>query len=311
MFVGIDVSKARLDVCVLPSNQIWSVENNDEGHRVLTEQLRILKIELAVCEATGGFETLMASTLMLNGIPMSIVNARQVRNFAKALGILAKTDAIDAKVLAQFAQMVRPRITDTLSHEQQALEALMNRRRQLVDMLTMEKNRLALAHNRVKPTIEKHVRWLQKQVKDADNNLRKNIEESPAWKVSIDLLASFKGVGIVTAVTLIAALPELGQLNRRAIAALVGIAPFNCDSGGMRGYRRIWGGRAQVRSALYMAALSAARYNPIIKEFYTRLLTAGKKPKVALVACMRKILTILNAMMKNQKAWNEKFAENI
>jgi len=309
MFVGIDVSKAQLDVGVMPSGELLSVTNDVAGHKKLVEKMLGDKPTLVVMEATGGYEALVASELTLAGIPVAVVNPRQVRDFAKAIGKLAKTDRIDALVLARFAEAVRPEIRALHSAEQQELEALMMRRRQLVEMLTTEKNRLGLAHKRIKPAIEKHIRWMEKQLDDADNQLKKTIESSPLWCVALDLLTSFKGVGRVTAVTLLAALPELGSLDRKTVAALAGVAPFNRDSGTMRGKRSIWGGRSCVRSALYMATLSAIRSNPVIKVFYQRLREAGKKPKVAIVACMRKTLTILNAMLKNKQQWNSNHAE--
>lgn len=303
MFVGIDVSKAQLDIAVTPSGERLSVANDAAGHCLLIETLQRMDITLIVMEATGGFEAVIASALALASLPVAVVNPRQVRDFAKALGKLAKTDAIDAHVLARFAEAVRPEIRPLRSAEQQELEALMSRRKQMVEMLTAEKNRLVLAHNRVKPAIKKHIRWMEKQLDDTDAHLKKIIENSSVWCVALDLLTSFKGVGRVTAVTLLAALPELGTLNRKTVAALVGVAPFNRDSGTLRGKRCIWGGRAHVRAALYMATLSAIRYNPAIKAFYQRLTQAGKRPKVAIVACMRKTLTILNAMLKNHKKW--------
>lgn len=303
-FIGIDVSKGRLDVHAT-SPESWSVTNDDEGISALTTKLEQLSPQLIVMEATGGMERHCAAALVAKGLEVAIVNPRQVHNFAKAIGHLAKTDRLDAKVLALFAERIQPEARPLRSNEQQAFVDELNRRRQLVEMLTMEKNRLSSAcSHSVRKQIKEHIEWLEKQLKSSDHRLKKLIESSPAWQAKADLLRTFKGVGDVTIMTVLACLPELGKLNRKQIAALVGVAPFNQDSGNSTGKRRVWGGRAAVRTVLYMAALSAKRYNPAIKEFYDRLIANGKPAKVALTACMRKILVTLNAMLRDNTAWN-------
>ena len=257
-------------------------------------------------EASGGYEQSVVAALAAAGLPVVVVNARQVRDFARALGILAKTDRIDARVIAQFAQVVKPEVRVLKSAYLQELEALVARRRQLLEMLTAERNRLALArHTRVKRDLKTTVEWLERRLAGIDRELGQRIRESAVWREKEDLLKSVPGIGPVNTRTLMASLPELGTLNRHGISALVGVCPFNCDSGTLRGKRRIWGGRAPVRSALYMATVTATRCNAAIRAFYQRLVHAGKPKKVALVACMRKLLTILNAMLRDHKPWNE------
>jgi len=304
IFIGIDVSKATLDVAVWHTEEARTFENNPAGHATLVVWLRDIKPALVVLESTGGLEMPAVSEMALAALPVAVVNPRQVRDFAKATGKLAKTDRIDALVLAHFGHSLRPPVRPIADAEQLDLEALMTRRRQWVDMLSSEKNRLVTARKRVKRDIDKHIEWMEKRLHDVDSELKQLIEASPVWCVKSDLLTSFKGVGRVTAVTLLAALPELGSLSNRQVSALVGVCPFNRDSGTMRGRRQIWGGRANVRAVLYMAALSAIRFNPDIKQFHARLRAAGKKPKVAIVACMRKMLVILNAMLRNGTTWS-------
>ena len=301
MFVGIDVSKAKLDIHVTPSGESWTIDNNDEAHQELATRLEALAPGRVVLEATGGYQAAVVATLALRGLAVAVVNPRQVRDFAKAIGRFAKTDRIDAAVLAQFAAVIQPvarPLPDDMTVE---LHALVQRRRQLVDMRTAERNRLeACRVTRVRKSIEAAIAWLTKQIKDTESDLDRQVRKSSVWRENEEILVSTTGVGSTTARTLLTSVPELGTLDRRKIAALVGLAPFNRDSGLQRGNRTIRGGRAEPRSALYMATISAVRFNPTIREFYQRLLTRGKLKKVALVACARKLLTILNAMMRNR-----------
>ena len=303
VFVGIDVSKASLDVAVRPSGARWQVENNEAGILTLQKKLSELKPTLIVLEATGGYEMAMVAALASEGLPLAVINPRQARDFAKSLGRLAKTDKIDAQVLAHFAEAIQPEARTLPDEQTLQLQAWVVRRRQLIDMLVMEKNRLSVTHKHLRAGVQEHIDWLDKQLSDIDDHLRRTLRDSPVWREQDDLLRSVPGVGPVLSVTLLAELPELGQLDRKKIAALVGVAPYNCDSGQMHGKRAIWGGRAAVRSVLYMAALSAKRFNPVIRIFYDRLIAAGKPAKVALTACMRKLLTILNSMMRSKTHW--------
>lgn len=302
-FVGIDVSKAFLDVHWRTSAEALRVDNEEAGIAGLVERLCREKPELVVVEATGGYESPLSAALAIAGIAIAVVNPRQVRDFAKAVGRLAKTDAIDAAILARFAEVVRPEPRALPDEQGRVLAALIARRRQLVEMLTAERNRLARSEAAVRPNIQACVNWLRRQLADIDKDLDNAIKRSPLWRAKDDLLRSVPGVGNVTARTLLADLPELGTLDRKKIAALVGVAPMNCDSGTMRGQRRTWGGRAPVRSALYMAALVGARKNPILRAMYLRLIERGKKPKIALIACAHKLLTILNAMIRANAPW--------
>lgn len=304
VFVGIDVSKARLDVALHEAPDTWAVQNEPAGIDELIARLVPLRPELVVLEATGGFETATVAALVSARVPVVVVNPRQVRDFARSTGQLAKTDVLDARMLALFAARVRPNVRPFVDEATQALNALVGRRRQLIEMLVAEKNRLGFAAVSVRKSIEKHIRWLERQLADVDHDLATMIRESPIWREKDDLLQSVPGVGPNLSRTLIAELPELGRLNRKQIATLVGIAPLNRDSGTMRGKRAIWGGRAPVRVALYLSVWSAARWNPVIRDFYERLLARGKPPKVAQVACMRKLLTILNTMVQTQTRWN-------
>jgi transposase len=304
-FVGIDVSKAQLD-CALLCGGLYSkpqhFANSQAGHRALLQWVKSQAVSLCVMEATGGYEAPAAAVLLAAGQRLAVVNPRRVRDFAKATGVLAKTDAVDARVLAHFAALVRPPVRAIEAPECQALEAMITRRRQIVEMITAEKHRQAMAtQTGVRKQIGAHLKWLDKQLSQIDDEMGKAIAQSAQMQHKLALLASVPGVGRVTATSLIAQLPELGQLNERELSALVGVCPFSRDSGTMRGRRTIWGARARVRAALYMAALVASRHNPTLKAFYQRLLAAGKAKKVALVACMHKLLLILNAMLKKFK----------
>jgi transposase len=307
-YIGIDVAKATLDIAALPSGETWTVTNDDAGLQELLPRLLALTPTLVVLEATGGFESATVAALAKAGVPVVVANPRQVRDFAKALGRLAKTDAIDARILAEFAQRVRPEPRALPDETAQLLDSLLTRRRQLIEMLTAERNRLGFARAAVKRDLLQHIRWLEKRLGDLDDDLHNVLRTSPLYQAKITLLQSVPGVGPITALTLVAALPELGQLSRREIAALVGVAPLNRDSGTSRGKRLIWGGRAPVRAALYMAAFAGVRWNPALRQLYTRLRAAGKPFKVAVTACMRKLLTILNAMMHDQQPWNAQHA---
>ena len=304
-YVGIDVAKATLDVALGSDGELVQVENSEAGIARLVEQLGEVAPTLVVLEATGGYESVVAGAIAGRGIPVAVVNPRQVRDFAKATGVLAKTDRIDARVLARFAEAVRPEPRPLPTAEAKELEEYLSRRRQLVDMLTMEKNRQSIATTeRMKKSLKKHVEWLEEALRRANDDIDKAIRNSPAWREQEDLLRSMPGIGPVTARTMLAELPELGQLNRKKIAALVGVAPLNRDSGTLQGSRTCWGGRASVRQVLYMAALSAVRCNPVMRRTYAALRARGKKHKVALVACMRKLLTILTAMVRDQRRWS-------
>jgi transposase len=301
--VGVDVSKAVLDVAVLPSGELLQFANDASGIEQFGKKLKSLATDLVVMEATGGYETAVATALVAGGLRVAVVNPRQVRDFAKATGRLAKTDRIDAQLIAAFGQAVEPEIVRLPDEDARELEALLVRRRQLVAMRVQEINRLGLMQGAMRKNIKAHIDWLEKQIDKLDVDLTVGLRKSPAWRAKDELLRSFKGVGPITSGTLLVALPELGQLDRREIAALVGLAPFNCDSGVMRGRRSIYGGRSQVRTLLYMAATTAIRSNPVIRAFYERLKSRGKPHKVAMVACMRKMLTILNAMVRQSTPW--------
>lgn len=306
LFVGIDVSKAVLDVAVAPTEERLSVSNSDDGMKQLIAKLAERTVTLIVLEASGGLERRAVAALAGAALPVVAVNPRQVRDFAKATGKLAKTDAIDAAVLALFAERIRPELRPLKDAETAELEALVVRRRQVVDMIAAEKNRLSAAppSKQVRTAIGRTIEWLQKQLDKNDQDLDKAVKKSGAWREKDVLLRSVPGVGKVLSRTLLCLLPELGKLTRKQIAALVGVAPLNRDSGTLRGRRCVWGGRAQVRKVLYMGALVGARFNPAIRAFHQRLVSAGKSKKVALVACMRKLLTILNAMVASNRPWN-------
>jgi transposase len=304
VFIGIDVSQARLDLAVRP-DKTWSVPHDEVAITSLVEQLSTLQPTLIVLEATGGLEIPLTSALATAGLPVVVVNPRQVRDFARARGLLAKTDALDAQVLAHFAEVLRPQPRPLPDTEARALAALLTRRRQLVEMLTAEKNRLGSASASIRKSLRAHITWLERELQHTDTDLTHAIQQSPVWREKEELLRSVPGVGPVLTSTLLANLPELGTLTHKQIAALVGVAPFNRDSGTLRGKRTVWGGRAQVRAVLYMNAVVAARFNPVIRAFYHRLCRAGKAKKVALTACMRKLLVILNAMLKHRTSWHQ------
>jgi transposase len=303
VFVGIDVSKEQLDMVLRPGG-IRTMPNNEAGFAKILADLKTVSPTLVVLEATGGLELPLTSALALAGLPVVVVNPRQVRDFAKATGQLAKTDAIDAQVLARFAEVIRPEPRPLPDEQTQALAALVTRRQQLIEMLTAEKNRLASARPAIRKNLRAHIAWLERALQQADTDLADAIRQSPVWREKEELLRSVPGIGPVLTTTVLANLPELGTLTHKQIAALVGVAPLNRDSGTLRGRRTVWGGRAHVRTALYMAAIVATRFNPVIRAFYRRLCAAGKAKKVALVACMRKLLTIINAMLKHRTPWN-------
>ena len=302
-FVGIDVSKAQLDVAVRPTGKRWTLPYDQTGIEGLIPQIVDLEPALVLLEATGGLELPLVAALAAAALPVVVVNPRQVRDFAKATGTLAKTDTLDAGVLAHFADAVRPEVRPLKDAETQVLNSLTARRRQVMTMLVSEKNRLGSAIGAVSPRIEAHIAWLEQELSDLDKGLRQTLRRSPVWREKDDLLRTVPGVGEQLSFTLLAHLPELGTLNRRQIAALVGVAPYNRDSGALRGKRAVWGGRSRVRAVLYMGALVASRHNPAIRDFYQRLLAAGKPKKVALVASMRKLLVILNGMLKHGSSW--------
>lgn len=303
-FVGIDVAKRQLDVCIRPAGLTFTVTRDAAGLEELVARLREVQAELIVLEATGGFEQVVTATLAGALLPVVVVNPRQVRDFARASGKLAKTDTLDAAVIALFAERMRPELRPLPSEAAQQLGELAARRRQVIDMMTAERHRLRqAAHRHVQKRLAAHLAWLEAELADIDRDLDQTIRDSELWRQQEALLTSVPGVGPTVARTLLAELPELGTLERRALAALVGVAPMNRDSGQHRGKRSIQGGRSVVREKLYMAAWVARRFNPVIKTFYDRLIAAGKPRKTALVACMHKLLTILNAILRSKKPW--------
>ena len=306
-YAGVDVSKASLDIALSDVEQVpWREDNDEQGIERVVSRLKEIAPALVVVEATGRLEQPLVAALAVNELPVVVINPRQVRDFAKATGHLAKTDKIDARVLARFADSVRPEIRPLTDEQTTELSGMLTRRRQLVDMLTAERNRLKRAPKSVHKDIQAHIHWLQRRLKQLNKDLNGQLRNSPVWREKDELLQSVPGVGPTTSLTLITELPELGTLNRKKIAALVGVAPLNSDSGAMKGRRIVWGGRGTVRSVLYMAALSASKTNPTIAVFYQRLIAAGKEKKVALTACMRKLLTILNSMVRSGQAWSPK-----
>jgi transposase len=307
-FVGIDVSKETLDVGVRPEGERWQTENTEEAFAELIGRLEVLEPELIIIEATGGLERAVVSTIAEAGLPVVVINPRQTREFARATGRLAKTDEIDADDLAFFGEAIRPEVRPLPDAAVETLYALNARRQQLVEMVTAERNRLGSALPAARPSLLVHMRWLEWEKEWVECELERHIEENLTLRRKFKILCSAKGVGPATSFTLLSKLPELGTVNRKDIAALAGVAPFNRDSGRWRGKRTIWGGRASVRSVLYMAALSASQHNPVIRAFYERLLEAGKPKKLALTACMRKLLVILNAMLKNGTMWDPNYA---
>jgi len=304
IFVGLDVSKDRLDVHVRPTDDSFAVAYDEEGLTMLVSQLGLLQPTLIVLEATGGYEVKVAAVLANAGLPVAVVNPRQIRDFARATGQLAKTDTLDARANARFAETVQPAARPLATGQAQVLAELVARRRQLVDMLGAEQNRRRQARDPgLQKRIRAHVTWLTRAIEELEGEIKRLIRSSPVWREAEDLLTSAPGIGDTTAHALIADLSELGRLDRRRIAALVGIAPLNRDSGLWRGRRMIGGGRPPVRRALFMATLVAIRYNPVIRDFYRRLTTAGRPKKVAVIAAMRKLLTILNAMLRDHRQW--------
>jgi transposase len=303
VFVGIDVAKDELVVAARPLNESWVVPNDDSGIERLVARLRRAAPALVVLEATGGYERAVVAALAAASVPLVVANPRQIRDFARATGQLAKTDRIDADTLALFAERVRPDPRPLADDATRALDAVLTRRRQVLEMLNAERNRLTHALPAIRRDLTQHIRWLERRLRDVDRDLDQMIQSSPVWRAKENLLRSAPGVGPVVSRTLIGDLPELGTLNRKQIAALVGVAPLARDSGTLKGKRLVYGGRAPVRAALYMAALVASRRNPVIRRFYQRLVAAGKPPKLALTACMRKLLTILNAMVKSETTW--------
>lgn len=302
-YVGIDVSQARLDVAE-SEGEPFGVGNDEDGQRQLCERFSKDPPTLIVMEASGGLERGLAGQLTAAGLPIRVVNPRQVRRFAQAAGILAKTDRLDAKVLVRFAQAMQLEARPIASEQMQALQAIVARRRQLIEMLTMERNRLRLAHQEVRKDVQQSIRWLEKRLKSTDEDIGGKLRDSGVWRDKVELLESVPGIARTTSVNLLATVPELGTLNRRQISALVGVAPFNRDSGRWRGKRKIYGGRAEARCALYMAALVGSRHNPVLRAFYQRLRSAGKPAKVALTACMRKLLIIVNTMLRDHRPWS-------
>lgn len=301
--IGIDVAKATLEVAVAGETATRPFANTETGIAALLDWVQTAPVQLVVLEATGGYETACVTACVAAGVPVAVINPRQVRDFARALGRLAKTDPVDAQVIAEFGARVTPPVRDVADAERQALLALIARRRQLVEMCTAERQRLAIAAPAVRRSLHTHIRWLEKRITDTDDDVAAHIQRSPVWRANEDLLRSVPGIGPVTARTLLAALPELGRLARRPVAALVGVAPLNTDSGRHHGRRVIGGGRASVRSVLYMATLTAVRHNPVLKAYYQRLLQGHKPKKVALIAAMHKLLTILNAILARQTRW--------
>jgi len=307
-FVGIDVSKAALDFDCLPQSAPQQFGNHEEDIAVLVKMLKGSGVERIVLEATGGYETNLAAALAAAGLPVVVINPKRVRDFAKASGVLAKTDRIDARVLARFGEMIAPPVRALPDQTQRELAELLDRRMQLVVMRAQEKARLSTVLPVARDDIKEHITWLDKRIARFERDLNQRLRTTDVWKEKVALLDSVPGVGKVTIFTLLARLPELGQLNRGQVAALVGVAPFNDDSGKRRGQRYIQGGRCDVRCVLYMATLTAKQWNPAIKQFFDRLIAAGKPFKVAMTACMRKLLTVLNVLMKTQKPWKNLLA---
>jgi len=303
VFVGVDVSKAHLDVAVLGNQHSWQVSNDAEGFAILVSKIRTLQPVMIVVEATGGYERALVLYLCDADLPVALVSPQRVRQYARARGLLAKTDRLDATNLAHFGKAIRPRLFIAQSDAARRLSALLDRRRQLLEMLKAEKNRLRNAHPALRVSLDSHVHWLKDEIKRLEQQIRSLVQAHDDLNAKEKLLRSAPAIGSITAATLLAKLPELGKLDRKKIAALVGVAPMNSDSGQKRGYRKTKGGRPDVRSVLYMATLVATKHNPVIRAYYENLLTHGKEKKVALTACMRKFLTILNAMMRANQPW--------
>lgn len=308
VYVGIDVSKDKLDIAVRPEDELWQTANTEEAFPELVARLKALEPALVVVEATGGLERAVVAAIAAADVPVAVINPRQAREFAKATGELAKTDKIDADDLAFFGEAIKPEARPLPDAAVQALSALNTRRRQLLEMLTAERNRLGTALPPARPSLREHIRWLERELEKVESELERHIQRDLTLRSKFKLLCSVPGVGPATSYALLSHLPELGKVNRKEIAALVGVAPFNRDSGKWRGKRTTWGGRAAVRAPLYMAALSASRHNSVIREFYQRLIDAGKAKKVALTACMRKLIVILNSMFKTGTLWDPNYA---
>jgi transposase len=303
VYVGVDVSKAQLDVAIGREGEYWQANNDAIGIRKSVERLQSIQPALIVVESTGGMETALITEMFAAQLPFALVHPGRVRDFARSIGLLAKTDKLDARLLARFGEAVKPPVSQLPGEAEQLLNALMVRRRQLLDMIVDEKNHLATTRLSLRPKVEEHIAWLEQELAELGQQIHDLIHQIPHFQQKEAVLRSAKGVGPVLCAKLLSALPELGQMDRKKIAALVGVAPFNDDSGRQRGKRRIKGGRADVREVLYMATVAAARSNPVIKPFYQHLLKQGKLKKVALVACMRKFLTILNAMIRDMRPW--------
>lgn len=304
VYIGIDISQDHLDIASYPADKIWKYGNNKHGIKKIVEKLQGIQPQVIVMEATGGLEAPLREALERVGLPVAVMNPRRIRDFGRAMGLLAKTDKLDAKVMAYFAAKIEPEPRPASDSDSKYLEHLLERRDQLQEMLTAEKNRLRQSLNSIiQQQIQEHIDWIERDIQDLDKLIKEKIAANPTLQQKIDLLQSMKGVGDILSAKLIAKLPELGHLNQREIAALVGLAPFNRDSGRYRGKRTIWGGRAGVRQAFYMPALVAIRCNVVIRTLYQRLIAQGKLKKVAIVACMHKMLTILNSMVKNNRPW--------
>ena len=302
LFVGIDVGKRQVDVSIVGDPDVRTFPNDDEGIAAILELLDGRKVGRVVLEASGGYQRQLLASLLGHGYPAVAINPRQARDFAKALGLLEKSDKVDSGMLGLFAERIRPEVRELPDEKLEELKDWLTRRRQLVEMLTAEKNRLQQARKAIRGSIQKHIDWLKNQLRETEKDLKPRMKDCSAWEPRVELLDSQKGLGRITALSLVAEIPELGRLNRRQIAKLVGVAPLSRDSGQSRGRRSVWGGRAAVRASLYMSTLVATRCNPTIRDFYRRLLARGKLKKVALVACMRKLLTILNALVRDQIA---------
>lgn len=303
VYVGIDVSKSQLDIAIGKDGEYWKASNDQLGIQRTIERLKIIQPELIIVKSTGGLEIALITEMFATGLPFALVQPKRVRDFARSIGLLAKTDKLDAHLLAQFGEAVKPPLSRLPGEAEQYLNALMVRRRQLLDMVVVENNHLATTRLSMRLEVEEHIAWMEKELKELDKKIDEQIQQIPHFKEKEKILRSAKGVGPVLCAKLLSGLPELGTINRKKIAALVGVAPFNDESGHRRGKRRTKGGREDVRNVLYMATISAARSNPVIKVFYKHLLNEGKLKKVALVACMRKFLTILNAMIRDMQPW--------
>jgi len=302
-FVGIDVGKTWLDVASSGSEAVWRVPNHEAGVTAILSSVAALQPQLVVVEASGGYEQLLVQSLLLNNLPVAVANSTRVRALAKATGKLAKTDVIDARLIAEYAAMIQPEALAPKDAQEFHLKALVTRREQLVEMRAAEQNRLGTVHISMRADIQEHIEWLSDRVVELETAIKELVKSLPEWEEQVELLTSMKGVGFITAVTVMAEMPEMGQLSRQKIAALAGLVPFNRDSGKKRGRRRIFGGREGIRRVLYMACLSAIKHNPVIRSFYLRLIEKGKAFKVAITACMRKMLIILNAMVRDRTCW--------